>query len=197
MSSGNPKTREKILNAAWTLLETAPGPEVRMSDIAKKAGVSRQAIYLHFPTRTDMLVATTLHIDAVKDVDGRLQASRTATTGSDRLDAYIDAWGNYIPEIYGIARALQSMAETDEAAQLAWDGRLAAVRHGCQAVIDALQRDGRLTTAHSADHATDILCVLLSLQTWEQLAKGFGWSQEMYIDKTKVVARQVLVAGPG
>ena len=128
MSSGTPETRERILNSAWKLLEAAQGREVRMTDIAREAGVSRQALYLHFPARADLLVATTRHIDEVKEVDKRLARSRIAETGTERLAAFIEAWGNYIPEIYGVGKALMIMSETDDAAKLAWDGRMQAVR---------------------------------------------------------------------
>jgi len=44
---------------------------VTMADIAKAAGISRQALYLHFPTRVDLLVAMTRHLDAQNDIDDR------------------------------------------------------------------------------------------------------------------------------
>lgn len=193
MSSGNLDTRSRILMSAWKLLEAAAGREVRMTDIAKEAGVSRQALYLHFPTRAELLVATTHHIDEIKNVDERLAKSRTAETGTERLDAFIVAWGNYIPEIYGVARALMKMSDTDEAAKLAWDDRLRAVREGCRAAIDALERGKRLSPAHSAEHATDILWTLLSVQCWEYLTIDCGWPQSLYTEKIKTLARQLLV----
>ncbi len=142
MSSHNPETRNRILNAAWTLLEANQGTDVRMTDIAKQAGISRQALYLHFSKRSELLITTTRYIDEVKDVETRLAPSRTAETGIERLDAFIDAWGNYIPEIYGVAKALLAMKESDEAAALAWNDRMQAVRHGCEAAIAALARTG-------------------------------------------------------
>ena len=193
MSRGSSETRKRILNSAWKLLEAAQGREVRMTDIAREAGVSRQALYLHFPARSDLLVATTRHIDEIKDVDERLARSRSAETGTERLTAFIEAWGNYIPEIYGVGKALMIMSETDDAAKLAWGDRMQAVRHGCRAAIDALARDGQLSSEHSVTHATDILWTLLSVRTWEHLTIDCGWSQQLYIKKTKVLARHMLV----
>ena len=194
MSSPQPDTSTRILQAAWSLLEQSDGQNVRMSDIAKAAGVSRQALYLHFPTRAELLVATTRYLDVINKVDDHLIPSRTATRGTQRLDAFIEAWGNYIPEIYAGAKALMAMQATDEAAAVAWSGRMRAVREGCAAAVAALKRDGELTPDHTADNATDILCLLLSVPTWEQLTREFGWSQQRYIDTTKQLAHKVLVS---
>lgn len=166
-----------------------------MADIAKAAGVSRQAVYLHFPTRSDLLIATTRHLDEVNDVDARLAASRQAATGVARLDAFIDAWGNYIPVIYPVARALLAAAPTDDAAAAAAADRNAAVRHGCQAAVAALKRDGELGLGYSAREATDILATLLSVGVWEQLRHDCGWSQRRYTKHMKSLAKTVLVAG--
>ena len=128
MSREKSETRNRILQSAWKLLEAGSGGDVRMSDIAKKAGISRQALYLHFPNRADLLVATTRYLDEVKDIDARLAASRSACTGAERVDAFIEAWGNYIPEIYGVAKALLVMKDSDQEAKLAWNDRMQAVR---------------------------------------------------------------------
>ena len=76
MSSENPSTRTRILDTAWRLLED--GAPVRMSDIAKAVGISRQALYLHFPSRAELLIAVTRHLDDVHDVDARMAATRAA-----------------------------------------------------------------------------------------------------------------------
>ena len=193
MSSENPTTRERILKSAWELLEVGTGSAVRMSDIAKCAGISRQALYLHFPNRADLLVATTRYLDQVKKVDARLAASRGAATAEQRLAAFVEAWGNYIPEIYGVAKALMAMQETDEEARAAWADRMQAVRHGCRAAVDALREEGRLSEDLTGVAATDLLWALLSVRNWEQLRHGCGWPQERYIGMTLRNARRLLI----
>lgn len=193
MSRENPGTREKILRAALELLEASRGQGVRMSDIAKRAGISRQALYLHFATRAELLIATTYYLDELKDAEARLVPSRTARTGTERLDAFIEAWGTYIPEIYGIARALLAMKDTDEAAAKAWGDRMRDMREGCEAAINALDRDGTLSPAHPPDQATDILWTLLSVRNWEHLTIECGWPQARYIDTMTSLARRLFV----
>lgn len=164
-----------------------------MTDIAKKAGISRQALYLHFATRAELLIATTRYLDEISLVDERLVPSRTATAGVERLESFIDSWGGYIPEIYGIARALLAMRDTDEAAAVAWDERMQAVRHGCRAAIKALKKGGDLSPDYSVEQATDVLWMMLSVRNWEQLTVECGWSQKKYIKTIKRMAQRILL----
>ncbi len=193
MSRKSTDTRARILDCTWKLLESG-NKKIRMSDIAKASGISRQALYLHFPTRAELLVATTRHIDSVKDVDARLAASSAAPTGRERLAAFIRAWGGYIPEIHGISVALRAMRATDTEAAAAWEDRMQAVRHGCAAAVRALAADKRLTPDLNEEAATDLLWTLLSVETWEQLVRDCGWSQADYERQITRLAEAALLA---
>ena len=193
MSSKQTPTHERILKSTWRLLEDGGGNAVRMSDIAKAAKISRQALYLHFPNRAELLVATTLYLDEVHDIENKLRISRSAATGIDRLTAWIDLWGNYIPHIYGIAKALMAMSESDPDAKAAWDARMQAVRHGCAAAVTALSGDGNLTKELTETEATDVLWTLLSASTWEHLRIDCGWTQERYIEWMQSMAARALL----
>ena len=180
MSSQQTKTR--ILDTTWKLLEKRIEKN-RRSDIAKAVGISRQALYLHYPTRAELLIATTKHIDTVKKVNQRLELSRTAGSGIERLHFFIKAWGGYIPEIHGISVALRNMRKNDKAAAEAWDDRMQAVRHGCQAAVVAIAKDGKLKFDLSEQIATDILWTLLTIENWEKLVINCGWLQSAYEEK--------------
>jgi len=193
MSSQSITTRERILNASWQALESKDGAAVRMTDIAKLAGISRQALYLHFKTRAELLIATTRYIDEVKAVDKRLAESRTASGGVHRLESFIEAWGNYIPEIYGIGKALMAMKDSDAEAAAAWDDRMQAVREGCLAAVRALAADDQLTATFSEDDAVDILWMLLSVRNWEQLTLESEWPQDQYVAIITELAKKTLV----
>ena len=193
MSSENLDTRRRILNSAWKLLEFNQGKGVRIADIAREAGVSRQAVYLHFPTRSELLIATTRYIDEANDVDDRLAASRSAVSGVERLDAFIVAWGNYIPVIYPVWKALLTIKDTDAAAAAAIEDRDQAVRHGCHAAVQALKKDGVLLPDYSFKEATDILWTLLSVRAWERFSDECGWSQVRYVKTMKTLAKRILI----
>ena len=71
---------------------------------------------------------------------------------------------------------------------------MAAVREGCAAAVDALKRDGALTSAYPANQATDILWTMLSVRNWEQLTIECGWAQSKYIRTMKQLAKNALLA---
>lgn len=179
------------------MLEAYGGRGVRMSDIAKESGISRQAVYLHFASRTELLVATTQYLDEKLDIDGRLAPSRAAKSGLKRLDLYIECWGNYIPEIYSVAKALLLAQGSDEAAAVAWDDRMAAMRDGCRAAIDALHAEKILAPGWTRREATDALWTMLLVPNWEALTIDCGWSTKRYVRWMKNQAKRALVKDSG
>jgi AcrR family transcriptional regulator len=193
MSSGDPDTRKRILEKTWHLMEKKKGQTVRVEDIARAAGVSRQAVYLHFGSRTELLVATVRYVDEVSGVSNRLQDLYKAATGLEALEAYINFWGNYIPVIYGLAKALLIERETDAAAAAAWEDRMKALRLGCNNVIKCLVHDHQLAPVWNADQASDALWAMSSLAVWENLTIDCGWSASQYIDRMTVLLKQTFI----
>lgn len=180
MSSEQNPTRRKILHAAWQLLEAdAPG-KVRLGDIAKQAGISRQALYLHFSSRSELLTATARFIDEEKNVLTRLEPSRHTETGRERLRAFLTFWAGYLPEIQGVARAFMAMEHADDDARAAWADRMQGLRHGCEAAVAALHRDDDLREDLPRKEATDMLWTLMSVANWQQLTITCEWSQARY-----------------
>ncbi len=196
MSSGELETRDRILEATRRLIEEQRGQGVRMHDIAEAAGVSRQAVYDHFGSRATLLVATTHYVDEVRGLKERRRRFQAATTGVEHLEAYVEFWGNYIPEVYGMARALLAARETDEAAATAWNDRMGAVRESCRTTIEALHRDGMLAPELSRDEAVDLMWTMLSIRNWEQLTVECGWSNSQYVDRMQKLLKHALVQVP-
>lgn len=182
MSSDSNDTRTKIFRATWDLLEAEPSKMPRMSDIAKKAGISRQALYLHFDSRTELLAETTRYQDQQNNAFAHFAPSRDATVGRVKLDAIVSTWASYMPKIWGLARALFQLAETEPEAKIAIESRMADVREGFENAILALQRDGDLPKGMDPRQATDLLHTLMHIQNWNRLVNECGWSQDCYAD---------------
>ncbi len=193
MSSENSETRVRILEATIRMLEEHGGRGVRMGDIAKASGISRQAVYLHFASRTALLIAATRYLDELLDVESRLAPSRAAESGAERLELYIEFWGSYIPEIYGVAKALLLAQDTDEAAAAAWKNRMVAMRDGCRAAIDLLHSDRNLAPEWTREQATDVLWTMLCVQNWEVLTGDCGWSNQQFVERMKILVKRTLM----
>ena len=194
MSSDNSDTRTRILEATVRMLEESGGRGVRMGDIAKAAGLSRQAVYLHFGSRTELLIAATLYRGDQLDVEGRLAPSRAASNGVERLRLYIEFWGDFVPEIYSVGKALMVAQDADEAAAAAWRDRMLAMRDGCRAAIEALDADGSLAAEWTPPKAIDALWTMLLVPNWEHLTQVCGWSHADYTKRMKMMARRLFVA---
>ena len=193
MSSKEIDTKTRILEATWQLLEEHRGQGVNMSDIAKAAGISRQAVYLHFASRTELMIATMNYVDEVKGLDERLNLFNSAKTGIELLDTCVDVWGNYIPEIYGLAKAMLMTRDTDEAMAAAWNNSMNCLREVCRSIIDILEREGKLAPGWSPNEATDMFMTMISINNWEQLTIEYGWPTEQYIGWMKTLLKRTLV----
>ena len=194
MSSEEIDTRTRILEATWQLLEQHHGQGVKMGDIAKAAGISRQAVYLHFASRTELMIATMNHVDEVKGLYERLNKLTSVNSGTERLEMVIDIWCGYIPEIYGLAKAMLAMRDTDEAMAAAWNNSMGCLRDVCQQTIETLEQEDNLAAGWSTNEATDMFVSVISIPNWEHLIKECGWSNAQYISGLKTLLQRTFVS---
>ena len=78
---------DAILNAARTVL--GERPEASMEEIATTAGVTRQTVYAHFPSR-DTLIAALLHSAGAETVAAMDAARLDTVPPADALRQYFD-----------------------------------------------------------------------------------------------------------
>ena len=193
MSSELTDTKEKILQKTMALMQKKRGKGVRLEDIAKAAGVSRQAIYMHFGSRAGLLIATARYLDSTLNLRQRVAPINQAATGSEALEALIIFWTNYVPDIYGLAKALLSVREDDKDADSAWNDRMDALYTGCSNVTKRLSEEGYLADGWTQEQAADFIWTLLHISNWEHFTITRKWSQEQYIQRIQETLRKTLV----
>jgi AcrR family transcriptional regulator len=190
MSSGDPETRKRIMETTRRLIEESGGEAVRLQDIAQAAGVSRQAVYLHFGSRAGLMVATVRYVDESAGFAERAGHVHDEEDSLARVDLFLDFWAEYVPTIYGLAKQLLLLRQTDEGAAAAWKDRMDALRNGpCRFLIERLETDGRLAAGWQTEMAIDFFWTMISIQTWENLVIERGWSSEEYAAKLKQASR--------
>src|SRR3954470_2872435 len=104
VSSKREQTHTAILHAARQLFEERGAQAVKLEDVARRAGVSRQAVYLHFGSRAGLLLALVGHVDETGPLRQLATRVTDAATGGEALDALIELQADYWPVIYRIAR---------------------------------------------------------------------------------------------
>lgn len=186
-------TKIRILEATWHLMEKGRGHGISMSNIAKEAGISRQALYLHFDSRIELVTATVHYVDEVKGLNKRLEKFDAASSGTELLEILVSSWGNYIPEIYGLARAMLNTRDTDEATAAAWNNCMTGIKNMCERIVITLDKENQLIADWSTEEAVNMFRTILSIQVWEQLTIENGWSTDQYINRMQTLLRNTLI----
>jgi AcrR family transcriptional regulator len=192
MSSPQIPTPQRILTETWRLMEQNRGQGVRIEDIAKAAGVSRQAVYLHFGSRGGLLKATLGYVEDVLRFGERIQPVLRGQ-GVETLDALVDFMGGFLPDTYGIAKAFLAVREIDPDAAAAWDERMRILYEGCLTTVRCVAREQMLSPDWTLEEAADFVWAMLSIDNWEHLTIERGWTQADYTMRMKRVLKLALV----
>jgi AcrR family transcriptional regulator len=187
-------TRERILTAARQLIEQDDGGAPNMSELARAVGISRQALYLHFPDRASLLLALAAHVDEHEDLQAGIAAVQAApgAAGQIRAWAQMQAWRN--PKIAPLARALDQARHTDQAASAAWRDRTGNRMRGAAAIITRLREEGRLHPGWTTSEAATLLWELTSFRVWDDLVNGSGLAPDRYVEIVTTAALAALAS---
>ncbi|TNM39776.1 TetR/AcrR family transcriptional regulator [Nocardioides albidus] len=180
-SVGRPETRTQILEAARAMFEELGYHGAGLGAIATRAGVSRQAIYLHFASKAELLTALHLHIfttDVLPVLDRHpITAAKTAL---DALDATIAADVEVSSRVWRIHEALTTARrqhpEVEETLRPGEEDRYGVLL----AVAQRLKQEGALPPKMRASAFADMLWGLTGLGTYRSLVIERGWSLDQY-----------------
>ena len=180
MSSGDPATRRRILEAAKALIEAKPGAAVSMREVAQLAGVSRQALYLHFADRTSLMLEVSRWADSTLRTPARQRRIDQAPSAREALREAIALQAWLKPRLKGIATALDVLRRSDSAADAAWKEREHARLERCEQVIRRLRDEGELAPRWDIPAAARCFWAVTSQRVWDDLVIDQGWSTAYY-----------------
>lgn len=195
MSSNEPlSTRDRIITSALKLIEQDRKGPVSMVAIAKAAGLSRQALYLAFADKADLYATLVRRVDELRGAADEYEKIRAVPDGQSALVALIESQARLLPALQSIANAMDILRHQDPDADKAWQDRL-AVRMGlCELIARKLADEGRLCTDLSVRKAADIVWLLSSFRTWDDLVNGRGWTAQEYVDYITQALRSSLLS---
>ena len=187
-------TRERILDAARGLVEASPEAAPSMSEVARATGISRQALYLHFPDRAALLLAVVEHVDDREGLAAEIAAVEAAPDAPAQVRAWVDMQTRRNPRIASLARALDQSRDGDEAATAAWRDRTANRMRGATAIVQRLRREGRMHRSWTTAEAATLVWELVSFRVWDDLVNEAGLSPERYAEIVTTTALATLAA---
>jgi AcrR family transcriptional regulator len=187
-------TRDRILQSARELLEARGYHNVGLEEIARAAGVSRQAVYLHFQSKAKLLLALVEWVDQRENLARRFRPIATERDPVVALELLVQLAMRYAPRIHPLAMVLESARRSDPDAAAAWDDRMSQRRAHCRAIVKALADSGRLRKEWTVETATDFVWTLIAVQTFEVVTAGCGWSPARAAKLLSGVAVRALVA---
>jgi AcrR family transcriptional regulator len=180
------ETRQQILRASAALLWEKLSPEIRLADVAERAGVSVQTILRHFGTREHLLAATQ---DFLRE---EIRAERQAPAGD--LPAAVRAIFDHY-ELRG-DRVLRMLA------QEYWNEHIREINEGGR----HLHRDwvetvfGPQLAAHAEGERpmlVDLLVVATDVYTWKLLRRDRGLARAEAEAHVRQLIAAILTGGKG
>lgn len=178
---GDPETRRRILEATWELIEER-GARIRLADAADRAGVSRQAVYLHFGDRAGLLLALVEYMPESLGFQEQLAHVFEAPTGVETLLRAVKLHSTYHAKIDSVAQVLEAAQYRDKALGAAWRDRMDRSRAAHRAIIQRIADEGELADGWTVDSAADLLYVVTMQGPWRELTRELGWTPQQYAE---------------
>lgn len=180
-SGGRSETRTQILEAARAMFEDFGYYGASLEAVAKKAGVSRQAIYLHFPSKAKLLTALHLHVFATDVVPALERYPITAAmTAMDALDATVAVDVEVASKVWRIHEALtmarRQHPEVEETLRPREEERYGELLD----LGRRLQREDALPPKIGVGTFADMLWGLMNTGTYRNLVIERCWSLDQY-----------------
>jgi AcrR family transcriptional regulator len=167
--------------------------EVTMAAIAERAGVSRQAVYLHVADRNGLLVHLVEHIDHTLGLDEIVRGVFAAPSGVEALARLVRLHAEFTARIVSVTRVMDVTRVGDPGIAAAWENRMAVRLQVHRAVMQRIADEGSLADGWDVDTAATMTYAVTLPRMWEELVVERGWSAERYREHVTALLQGALV----
>jgi len=185
------ETRQRIIEVARARLARAPLENVGLPEIAEAAGVARSTIYTAFGSREGLMIAVAEDLlerggfarigEALRDPD--------VVRGFERsIEVAMALYSRQRP----VGRALLSLAAVDRDASSAAARLNLGRREGMRRLAERMNAQGVLRADVTVDEAADVLWVITSFETFDQLYAGRNLPAETVGARLIAMAKRTL-----
>lgn len=189
-------TRERILASAWKIIDEKGEAAATMKAVAKLAGVSRQAVYLHFADRSHLLSSLSDYVDEMMGLRGWMKDVEALEGGAQMLRRIAETRAKRSRVMASLVRSIESDRFRDEAAAAAWRRRHDLnIAWMANTVVRRLAAEGEVHPSWDHKQAATLLVTLFSFRAWDDLTQACDWPEETYVEILTSTAMSIL-AGP-
>lgn len=189
---GDPDTRQRILAAAQELI-AEQGSSLSVKDIAARADVSRQAVYLHFGDRAGLVIGVVQQMDEALNLGTSIEKIMACESGEALIEAVMKVHVDFSEAIDSVALILEAAQYEDHALGAAWRDRM-QFRHGAhRAFAQRLADLGELSDQWTAEEAGDLFYATTLVGPWRELTRELGWSRDDYLRRMTLMLSRTLL----
>jgi AcrR family transcriptional regulator len=183
------RTRGRLLAAARDILEGEGFERLTMTAVAERAGVTRRSVYLHFPSRADLVNGLFAYLAEQEGLDGSLAPVWDAPDSVAALDQWARHLARYHPKLLAVSQAVERVRSSDADAAGHHQRVVDAQLTNCRRLAEWLQREERLASPWSVATATDMLFALISTDMIGRLVVDRHWSTKRLGDRLSLLLR--------
>jgi AcrR family transcriptional regulator len=168
-----------------------------MTAVAERANVTRPAVYMHFPSRSDLVGALFDYVAGVEGLAESLSQVWEAPNAVAALGGWAAHLARYHPRLIEVDRAVQRVWRHDADAAAHRRRVVAAKLSNCRRLAQWLDEEGSLADGWTRETATDMLFALISSDMIEALIMDRRWSRQRLAEHLALLFRSTFVADPG
>ena len=172
----DPATRDRLLDAAWQEATERGVDRLTLAAVGARAGVTRQAVYLHFGNRATLLIEMADRVDHTSGFRSGLATTRhlIPREGFRRM---LEIWFDYIPSILRVHLALEAASLSGGDGADAYRDRMRDWREGIRIAIERLADAGELSPMWDVGRATDWTWASVHPTTFHHLTSERRWTR--------------------
>jgi AcrR family transcriptional regulator len=189
----DPETRARLLDAAWDLTNEVGLPDLTLAEVGARAGVSRQAVYLHFGNRATLVMEMARRYDRTSGFVGRLVATRELPP-RDGFLTMLEEWFDYLPTILALFRALEAAAYAGQEGGETYHDRMADWWEAIRIAVARLADDGQLAGGWTIERAADWVWTWTHAAAYHHLVVDRGWTHHDAVGELTATLEQDLLA---
>lgn len=161
------EARKRCVEAANTLLADSNTPDLKMEDVARRAGITRQTIYNLFGSKTELIEAVFDDLARTGGMEG-MAAAMQQHDPETRLSAMVMTFARFWAASRMITRHIRAMATTDLDLSSAIRARDERRRMACQHVLRGFGQS--LPTDSDQSLRVELLWTITSFEFFDMLA---------------------------